>query len=131
MMEINRQQLAAAAHSVRKNAWAPYSRFEVGAAVLGADGHVYTGVNVENASYGATICAERSAISAMVTAGCRQFKSIVVCTAAGSPPCGICLQVLAEFAGPDGEAGIVLVDESGAIKGEFTLRDFLPSPFGL
>ena len=81
-----------------ENSYAPYSGFHVGAALLSSDGSVYTGVNIENASFGATICAERSALSAAVSDGCREFEAIAVYSADGHPsPCGICRQVLLEF----------------------------------
>ena len=82
----------------RENAYSPYSGVKVGAALLCADGRIFTGVNVENASYGATICAERSAACAAVTAGERQFAAIAVSgTMARETPCGICRQFLMEF----------------------------------
>ena len=98
--------------SARTMAYAPYSRFEVGAAVLCQDGVVVPGCNVENASYGLCICAERTAISAVVSQGRRAFVAIAVATASSppSPPCGMCRQVMAEF-GP--ELPIVLVNPQG------------------
>lgn len=89
------------AEKARENAYAPYSNYKVGAAVLGADGQVYTGCNVENASYGLSICAERSAIFAMVNAGCTKALEIAVVTEDGGTPCGACRQVLFEFAEGD------------------------------
>ncbi len=87
--------------SVRQHAYAPYSGFKVGAALLGENGVTYQGVNVENAAYGSTICAERAALLAAVTAGCTRFVRLAVATdvqgAHLSPPCGACCQMLAEF----------------------------------
>ncbi len=98
-------QLLARAREASQRAYAPYSLFPVGAALLAADGTIFTGVNVENASYGLTNCAERSAIFTAVTAGTRKFVAIAVWADAVPggivTPCGACRQVLAEFLGPD------------------------------
>ena len=93
-------ELAQAAETVMRNAYAPYSKFVVGAALRGADGSLHVGCNVENATYPAGICAERTALSRAVADGVREFTAIVICTeaAAPTPPCGICRQVLHEFA---------------------------------
>jgi cytidine deaminase len=98
-MQLEFQSLIKAACEVRLHAYAPYSRFPVGAALLGADGEVVTGCNVENLSYGLTLCAERSAIVAAVARGIRVFRGIAVCADTRQPisPCGACRQVLAEF----------------------------------
>ena len=93
-------ELALAAETVMRNAYAPYSKFVVGAALRGADGSLHLGCNVENATYPAGICAERAALSRAVADGVREFTAIVICTesAVPTPPCGICRQVLHEFA---------------------------------
>lgn len=119
------EKLLAAARQARRNAYAPYSRFSVGAAILTADGKVYTGCNVENVSYGAAICAERGAVSAAVAAGERDFKAI--CIAASREeilPCGICRQVLSEFS-PDME--IYCAAEDGVTH--YKLSELLPHSF--
>lgn len=92
--------LLAAAQAARQHAYAPYSRFAVGAAVRTRDGRIFTGANVENASYGLSVCAERSAVLAAVLAGARELVAVAVCSALMPPaaPCGMCRQTLAEFA---------------------------------
>lgn len=102
MPELSEQdsELRAAAIQAAGNAWCPYSRFSVGAVVLTNDGQVFTGCNVENASSGLTVCAERNAIAQAVVAGVRTFKRIVIYTPTDTPtpPCGACRQVISEFA---------------------------------
>jgi cytidine deaminase len=130
----NLARLVEAARAVRGHAHAPYSKYAVGAAVLTKSGHVYAGCNVENATYGATLCAERSAIAAMVAAGERDPVACAVVTAGPAPgaPCGICRQVLAEFA-LDMPIAMVAVDRSGAIlkKKTSSLARLLPDAFRL
>lgn len=121
-----RTQLEEAACAVRRRAYAPYSHFRVGAAVLGANGDVYTGVNVENAAYGLTICAERAAIFQAVAAGEREIQAVAVCTGEGVSPCGSCRQVMREFAT---ELPVFLVDGAGNSR-ETNLRMLLPDSFG-
>jgi cytidine deaminase len=117
------ERLLASARGARGNAYAPYSKYRVGAAVLTRGGRTFEGCNVENASFGATICAERSAIAAMVAAGQRHLVACAVVT--GGPPagtpCGICRQVLSEFA-RDIPVMVAAEDESGRLVGRKTLR---------
>ena len=123
-----KQDLAAKAEAVRENAYAPYSRFKVGAALLGESGRIYVGCNVENGSYGGTICAERGAVMAAVAAGERRFEAIAITTTADTPcpPCGICRQVLAEFA-PEMDVLLVVSDTQEVAR--FTLSELLPLRF--
>ena len=121
-------QLFDLAMAARKFAYAPYSKFLVGAAVLGSDGNTWSGCNVENSSYGATICAERVAITKMVSAGILRFDRILIVTPHGEPPCGICLQVMREFA-HDGSV-IILSGTEGAFK-EMPFAALMPSGFQL
>lgn len=130
MMEISAEQreaLVMAARECRHLAYAPYSHYLVGAALLAADGHIYTGVNVENASFGLTICAERSAIVKMVANGAREIKALAVSTSSGGSPCGACRQVMNEFARTD--IPIFLCDENSLVR-QTTLHALLPDRFG-
>ena len=117
----------------REAAYAPYSGYRVGAALLAEDGVVYSGCNVENASYSATICAERTAFSAAVAAGARKFKAIAIAGGKGlradekAAPCGICRQVMAEFC--DGNFAIILGNES--VLSCYKLEELLPFSFAL
>ena len=119
-------ELVRRAREVMRNAHAPYSRFHVGAALEAADGRVFVGTNVESASYGLTICAERMALGAAVAAGAKQFTRIAVTTAVDPPaaPCGACRQLLAEF-------GLDLEVISAGPKSErrWTLGELLPAAF--
>lgn len=121
------ERLVRAAWAARENAYAPYSRFRVGAAVMAEDGAVFTGCNVENASYGMTLCAERVAVARAVAEGHRQIVAVAVVADSSSvtTPCGACRQVLAEFAGP----GAVVVADSGRARRRFTLGELLPEAF--
>ena len=119
--------LVAAARAVQLRAYAPYSRFPVGCALEAEDGRVFVGCNVENASYGLTICAERAAICAAVSAGAQRFHRAVVVSDVDPPaaPCGACRQVLAEF-GAD-----LRVDAVGPSRSmSWTVAELLPSAFG-
>lgn len=119
--------LIRAALEARQRAYAPYSNFTVGAALETASGEVFTGCNVENASYGLTICAERFAVGAAVAAGHHQFSRVVVASDAKAGPCGACRQVLAEF----GDLEILMVDADGEIERRRRLDDLLPEQFKL
>ena len=121
------ESLRAAALSVMAQAYAPYSHFRVGAALATTGGRTFVGCNVENASYGATICAERAAILAAVAHGERDFTALVIATEGSSPaaPCGLCRQVLAEFA-PSLE--ITSCTTAGA-ESHWSLDQLLPAPF--
>jgi cytidine deaminase len=119
--------LRAAALGAMSRAYAPYSNFRVGAALQDKDGRVFIGCNVENASFGGTICAERAALAAALVAGSRTFDRLVVATEATepTPPCGVCRQVLVEFA-PAIE--IISITAAGQ-EARWTLDALLPSPF--
>lgn len=121
-----REVLIAAARAARQHAYAPYSGYAVGAAVLTEDGEVVTGANIENASYGLTICAERAAIFTAVSAGARQILAIAIYTENACAPCGACRQVLSEFAD---DLPVYLCDTQGRFR-ETTLRALLPDHFG-
>lgn len=129
-MADRKSDLLAAARRARDRAYAPYSEFPVGAAVLGSNGRIYSGCNVENASLGLTCCAERNAIFAMVAAGERQIREVLVLgdTAEILPPCGACRQVMAEFAPPS--AVVHMCDRSGAGRSA-TVAELLPHVFRL
>lgn len=121
------EDLIAKALEVRGNSYSPYSNFAVSAALLTVAGKVFTGVNVENASYGLTICAERVAIATAVAAGEKEFQTIAVVVKGGGSPCGACRQVLNEFA-PD--LRVLMADEDGKLVKTSTLGELLPDAFG-
>ena len=123
---MENRELYRIAGGAMANAYAPYSGFHVGAALLTEDGTVYTGVNVENAAYGATICAERTAVAKAVSEGKRSFVKIaIVCTKGTSLPCGTCRQVLAEFAP---EIEVIVGDDEDSLR-VFRLEELLPYSF--
>jgi cytidine deaminase len=113
-----------AARAARENAYAPYSGYRVGAAILSADGEIFCGANVENAAYPAGICAERAALSAAVTAGKRKFTALALWGEAGITPCGLCRQALAEFSDM-----WVIAAADGQPPKSYTLSRLLPESF--
>jgi cytidine deaminase len=121
-MSTNDDELVTAAWQAREAAYAPYSGFAVGAAVLAADGRRFTGCNVENLSFGLTICAERVALASAVAAGAREFLTLAVVADTGVPvsPCGACRQVMAEF----GIGKIILANRGERL--DFSLEQLLP-----
>ncbi len=122
---MTHDELIARATAARDRAYAPYSHFKVGAALMAKSGRVYTGCNVENAAYGPSMCAERTAIFKAVSEGEREFETIVVVTENGASPCGSCRQVMMEFA-PD--MTVVIADTQGRTC-VTTVRDLLPNGF--
>lgn len=123
------EQLVVAAYQALQHAYAPYSHFPVGAALYTADGKLYTGCNIENATFGATNCAERTAIFKAVSEGHAKITQIAIVTKSNrkASPCGICRQVLAEFMEPDGK---IYLEEQGQIF-VYTLAELLPLAFSL
>ena len=120
-------RLAAAALAAREHAFAPYSKFQVGAALEDAEGGIHTGCNVENATYGLTVCAERVAVFKAISEGVRKFRRVAVAadTEVLTPPCGACRQILWEFCG---DVEIVLVNLGGKTE-TYRLKDLFPKPF--
>ena len=127
---MNSQQLLDKAKEVMNNAYAPYSNFKVGAAILTESGDVYTGCNIENASYGATICAERTAAVKAVSEGHRRFLKIAIVSMEGTYtyPCGMCRQFISEFMAED---GMVIVEDSTEGIKEIAFKELLPLSFSL
>jgi cytidine deaminase len=120
-------ELVEAARAARERAYAPYSRFAVGAALLGRSGRVYAAANVENASYPLTTCAERAAVAKAVSEGERAFEAIAVVTSTGATPCGACRQILREFA-PEGDLRVIVADTEGHSR-TYTIAELLPASF--
>lgn len=122
-----KQALIDAAISARKNAYAPYSHFKVGAAILTKGGKIYSGANFENASFGAGTCAERVALGSALAAGEREFTA-VACVGEGKiTPCGICRQALSEF----GDMTVICASPDGSDLREYMLSELLPASFSL
>lgn len=127
MDDTQRQFLVEKAIVAARNAYAPYSNYQVGAALYASSGAVYSGCNVENAAYPATICAERTALVKAVSEGEREFECIVVATHNGGFPCGTCRQMLYEFSP---ELLVIICDFEGQIQSELSLSALLPHAFG-
>lgn len=127
-MADREEEVINAAVKALEFAYAPYSQFRVGAAILSSSGNVFTGCNVENASYGLTVCAERVAIFKMISSGDNSIDLIVLASETDEPipPCGACLQVIAEFSKEN--TGIICVGKDGRRK-EYKLKDLFPQPF--
>ena len=119
------EELIRLAREARQRAYAPYSRFAVGAALLGRSGRVYTACNVENVSYGLSICAERAAVFKAVSEGEQEFEALAVVTSVGGSPCGACRQVLAEF---NYNMTVYVADTEGQYRA-FTVEELLPEAF--
>ncbi len=122
---MDEAQLVREAIAVAQRAYAPYSRYLVGAALLAKDGRLFVGCNVENASYGLTVCAERNAIFHAVAEGCRQFDRLAVVTSDGGSPCGACRQVLHEL----GPMDVVIAKLDGTISLRTSTDELLPNAF--
>jgi cytidine deaminase len=125
--EQQRTELVQRAIQAMKRAYAPYSNYPVGAALLTESGRIFEGVNIENAAYPAGICAERAAVFAAISNGLREFAAIAVASRNGGPPCGSCRQVLAEF-GLDTQ--VLLTDQEGRVTADTTVGELLPNAFG-
>ena len=123
-----------AAQAARENSYSPYSKFKVGAAVLTEDGRIFTGTNIENASYGLTVCAERNAMFAAVGAGQRRLRALALITQklpgmAFNSPCGACRQVMSEFMPPNTPILIAVLDNNKRTVYRKQLRELMPFPF--
>lgn len=121
-----RKQLVSLALEARQRAYAPYSNYPVGAALMTKSKRIYTGCNIENASYPLTICGERAAMFNAVSQGSTDFDTIVIATRNGGSPCGACRQVMAEFSL---DMKVIIVDQDGAVTMETTVAELLPAAF--
>lgn len=125
--ETKINELIDRAREVKANSYSPYSGFKVGAAVLSTNGHIFTGTNVENASYGLTVCAERVAIGCMVAAGCEEIAAIAIAADRPyTPPCGACRQVIYEL-GPD--ATVILAGDGAPVT--ISISSLIPTSFNI
>jgi cytidine deaminase len=127
LTDKQRQQLIGTSLGARRWAYAPYSEYAVGAALLTSSGVIYDGVNIENAAYPTSMCAERVAVFKAVSEGETNFIAIAVATSNGGTPCGACRQVLSEFGL---ETKVLIVNGDGIIKQETTVAELLPGAFG-
>lgn len=127
MKKTTLEKLLTRAQAVRERAYAPYSNYAVGAAIVTPSGKIFTGCNVENASYGLTVCAERNAIFKAISEGEREFVALAVVTANGGSPCGACRQVISEFMTPS--APVALADATLAQIQNTTVGELLPYGF--
>jgi cytidine deaminase len=127
MSEQDLQSMITMAIAAAEYAYIPYSHYPVGAALRAKDGRLFTGCNVENAAYPATICGERTALVKAVSEGVREFECIVVATRNAGSPCGMCRQMMFEFAP---EMRVLLVDFEGKVRWDGALQDLLPLGFG-
>ncbi len=125
---VTDSELVERAQQAWERAYAPYSNFPVGAALLGRSGQIFTGCNVENAAYPLVTCAERTAVTKAVSEGEREFEAIAVVTNTGATPCGACRQILREFAGPEGNLRVIVADRDGNVR-TFTIAELLPEGF--
>lgn len=121
-------ELIELARQARERAYAPYSHFAVGAALVGRSGRIFTASNVENAAYPLCTCAERAAVARAVSDGEREFVTIAVVTENGATPCGACRQILREFSGPHGDLRVLVADTAGRVR-TFSLAQLLPEAF--
>ena len=125
-MEDMKKKLIETALSMHSKAYVPYSHYPVGAALLTKSGKIFTGCNIENASFPVTVCGERVAMFKAVSEGCRDFDMIVIATRDGGSPCGACRQVMAEFAL---DMTVITCDDQGRITAEMTVAELLPGAF--
>ena len=127
LTDDERKELLQAAKEAQQDAYVPYSKYRVGAALLTEAGKLYQGANIENAAYPVSICAERVAVFKAVSEGEKEFKGIAVVTRDGGSPCGSCRQVIAEFGL---ETIILIANEAGEVVAESSVGDLLPGAFG-
>ncbi|MFT4553252.1 MAG: cytidine deaminase [Chlamydiales bacterium] len=125
MIKFDSEKLVKFACEARENSYSPYSKFRVGAALLASSGEIFTGTNIENISYGLTICAERVACCKAVSEGVREFVAVAVVTSSSAYPCGACRQVLSEFKVPH----VLICDAEGKITEELSMEELLPKNF--